>query len=105
MKVSSVVISVVLHYNHRFAESLNNTIPVIPLAHIQQWLERYTIVAADSVQGTPILGTADQRVLAGKGQKVYARGNGLVVGQRYAVYREADPYALPMPMARNTRLL
>jgi len=30
--------------------------------------------------------------LAGKGQKVYARGNGLVVGQRYAVYREADPY-------------
>lgn len=32
-------------------ESLNNTIPVIPLAHIQQWLERYTIVAADSVQG------------------------------------------------------
>ncbi|QQN87955.1 LysM peptidoglycan-binding domain-containing protein [Acinetobacter variabilis] len=74
-------------------ESLNNTIPVIPLAHIQQWLERYTIVAADSVQGTPyILGTADQRVLAGKGQKVYARGNGLVVGQRYAVYREADPY-------------
>ncbi|WP_284879593.1 LysM peptidoglycan-binding domain-containing protein [Acinetobacter variabilis] len=74
-------------------ESLNNTIPVIPLAHIQQWLEHYTIMAADSVQGTPyILGTADQRVLAGKGQKVYARGNGLVVGQRYAVYREADPY-------------
>ncbi|MEK5769060.1 peptidoglycan-binding protein LysM, partial [Acinetobacter schindleri] len=54
---------------------------------------RYTIVAADSVQGTLyILGTADQRVLAGKGQKVYARVNGLVVGQRYAVYREADPY-------------
>jgi len=76
-------------------ESLNNTIPVIPLAHIQQWLERYTIMAADSIEGTPyILGTADQRVLAGKGQKVYARGNGLEVGQRYAVYREAEPYIL-----------
>lgn len=74
-------------------ESLNNTIPVIPLEHIKQWLERYTMMAPDSVQGTPyILGTADQRVLAGKGQKVYVRGNGLVVGQRYAVYREAEPY-------------
>jgi len=74
-------------------ESLNNIIPVIPLEHIKQWLERYTLMAPDSVQGTPyILGTADQRVLAGKGQKVYARGHGLVVGQRYAVYREAEPY-------------
>ena len=74
-------------------ESLNNTIPVIPLENIRQWLERYTLMAPDSVQGTPyILGTADQRVLAGKGQKVYARGNGLEVGQRYAVYREAEPY-------------
>lgn len=74
-------------------ESLNNTIPVIPLEHIKQWLERYTLLAPDSVQGTPyILGTADQRVLAGKGQKVYARGHSLVVGQRYAVYREAEPY-------------
>ena len=74
-------------------ESLNNTIPVIPLEHIKQWLERYTLLAPDSVQGTPyILGTADQRVLAGKGQKVYVRGHGLEVGQRYAVYREAEPY-------------
>jgi len=74
-------------------ESLHNTIPVIPLEHIKQWLERYTLMAPDSVQGTPyILGTADQRVLAGKGQKVYVRGNGLEVGQRYAVYREAEPY-------------
>ncbi|MCU4422065.1 LysM peptidoglycan-binding domain-containing protein [Acinetobacter lwoffii] len=74
-------------------ESLNNTIPVIPLEHIKQWLERYTLLAPDSVQGTPyILGTADQRVLAGKGQKVYARGHGLEVGQGYAVYREAEPY-------------
>jgi hypothetical protein len=51
------------------------------------------IVAADSVEGTPyILGTADQRVLAAKGQTVYARGQGMQVGQRYAVYREGEPY-------------
>src|SRR5690606_2597477 len=74
-------------------ESLNNAIPVIPLEYIKQWLERSTIVAPESVAGTPyILGTADQRVLAAKGQTVYARGNGLEVGQRYAVYREGEPY-------------
>ncbi|WP_425918317.1 LysM peptidoglycan-binding domain-containing protein [Acinetobacter sp. TSRC1-2] len=74
-------------------ESLNNAIPVIPLEYIKQWLERSTIVAPESITGTPyILGTADQRVLAAKGQTVYARGNGLEVGQRYAVYREGEPY-------------
>ena len=74
-------------------ESLNNAIPVIPLEYIKHWLERSTIVAPESITGTPyILGTADQRVLAAKGQTVYARGNGLEVGQRYAVYREGEPY-------------
>ena len=74
-------------------ESLNNAIPVIPLEYIKHWLERSTIVAPESIQGTPyILGTADQCVLAAKGQTVYARGNGLEVGQRYAVYREGEPY-------------
>ncbi|MEJ2900392.1 LysM peptidoglycan-binding domain-containing protein [Acinetobacter sp. NS-4] len=74
-------------------ESLNNAIPVIPLEYIKQWLERSTIVAPESVTGTPyIVGTADQRVLAAQGQTVYARGNGLEVGQRYAVYHEGEPY-------------
>ena len=76
-------------------ESLNNAIPVIPLEYIQHWLERTSIVAPESIQSTPyILGTADQRVLAAKGQTVYARGNGLEIGQRYAVYREGEPYML-----------
>ena len=76
-------------------ESLNNAIPVIPLEYIQHWLERTSIVAPESIQSTPyILGTADQCVLAAKGQTVYARGNGLEIGQRYAVYREGEPYML-----------
>lgn len=74
-------------------ESLNNAIPVIPLEYIKQWLERSMVIAPDALQGTPyILGTADQRVLAAKGQTVYARGGGMEVGQRYAVYREGEPY-------------
>ncbi|BCU63372.1 hypothetical protein F941_02576 [Acinetobacter bouvetii DSM 14964 = CIP 107468] len=76
-------------------ESLNNAIPVIPLEYIKQWLERSMVVAPETLENTPyILGTADQRVLAAKGQTVYARGNGMAVGQRYAIYREGEPYNL-----------
>ncbi|NKG35480.1 LysM peptidoglycan-binding domain-containing protein [Acinetobacter junii] len=74
-------------------EALNNSVPVIPLAHIQQWLERSSVLPADAIAYTPyILGTADNRVLAGKGQSVYVRGQGLENGQRYGVYREGEPY-------------
>lgn len=84
-------------------ESLNNTIPVIPLEYIQHWLERTSIIAPESLQQTPyILGTADQRVLAAKGQNVYARGQGLQVGQRYAVYREGEPYIFTDANGKNT---
>lgn len=76
-------------------ESLNNAIPVIPLEHIKHWLERSIILNADSVENTPyIVGAKDHRVIAGKGQTVYARGNGLAIGQRYAVYREGEAYLL-----------
>ena len=74
-------------------ESLNNSIPVIPLAHIQQWLEHSIVIAPESLTHIPyILGAADNRVITAAGQTVYARGNGLVIGQRYGVYRQAEPY-------------
>lgn len=74
-------------------ESLNNTIPIIPLTHIEQWLDHGVIISPESIKNTPyILGTADNRVIAGKGQTVYARGNGLVSGQTYGVFRESEPY-------------
>ncbi|KQQ68289.1 LysM peptidoglycan-binding domain-containing protein [Acinetobacter sp. Leaf130] len=74
-------------------ESLNDNVPVIPLEDIKQWLEHGTILPADAIEHTPyVVGTADQRVLAAKGQTIYARGQGLVNGQRYAVYREGEPY-------------
>lgn len=74
-------------------EPLDDRIPVIPLNNIQQWLNRSTIVAAENVANTPyVLGTADGRVIAAKGQNIYVRGNGLENGQRYAVYRQGEPY-------------
>ncbi|WP_353144519.1 LysM peptidoglycan-binding domain-containing protein [Acinetobacter pragensis] len=76
-------------------ESLNNAIPVIPLANIEKWLKRSMVVSPETLENTPyIIGAADERVLAAKGQTVYARGNGMTVGQRYAIYRDGEPYKL-----------
>ncbi|MTD12170.1 LysM peptidoglycan-binding domain-containing protein [Acinetobacter sp. YIM 103518] len=76
-------------------ESLNNTIPVIPLDGIKNWLERSNIVPVNSTKNMPyVVGAKDQRVLAAKGQNIYVRGNGLEIGQRYSVYRENDPYIM-----------
>ncbi len=74
-------------------EALDNAIPVIQLEHIRPWLERSVMIAPDAAESTPyIVGTADNRVLAAEGQTIYARGNGLEIGQRYGVYREGEPY-------------
>ena len=74
-------------------ESIGNAISVIPLSDIQQWLEHSIVISPESLQNIPYtLGAADGRVVTGAGQTVYARGNGLVVGQRYCVYREGKPY-------------
>ena len=74
-------------------ESLANSIPVVPLAHIQQWLDHSIVVSPESLTNIPyILGAADNRVITGAGQTVYARGNGLVTGQQYGVFRQGEPY-------------
>ena len=74
-------------------DSLANTIPVVPLAYIQQWLDHSIVVSPESLTNIPyILGAADNRVITGAGQTVYARGNGLVTGQQYGVFRQGEPY-------------
>ena len=74
-------------------ESLNQAIPVIPLDDIQQWLDRSFILPETAIENTPyIVGAADHRVIAGAGQNVYARGQGLKVGQFYGIYTKGKPY-------------
>lgn len=74
-------------------ESLGEAIPPIRLSDIEVWLYRANIVAPEALTNTPyIVGAADNRLLGGKGQKVYARGNGLVIGEKYGIYRQAEPY-------------
>lgn len=76
-------------------EALNNAIPLIPLENIKNWLEKGVIVAPDAGQGLPyVVGMPEKRVIAARGDKVYLRGNGLDIGQRYGIYRKGDPYTV-----------
>lgn len=79
-------------------ESLDSNIALIPLSYIQHWLQRSIIVSPENLTQVPyILGSADKRVLAAKGQLIYARGQGLEIGQRYAIYRDQEPYTKTIP--------
>ena len=83
-------------------ESLNNTIPVVQLEHIKHWLERAIIVSPETAANAPyVVGAHDERVLAGKGQSIYVRGADLVPGQRYAVYRQGEPYSFTDAQGNN----
>ena len=74
-------------------ESLGEAIPPIRLSDIDVWLYRANIVAPESLTNTPyIVGANDHRLLAASEQKVYARGNGLAIGEKYGIYRQAEPY-------------
>jgi hypothetical protein len=74
-------------------EALNAAVPLSPLSSIEHWLKRTRIVAAEDVAATPyVVGTKSNQVITAAGQTVYVRGNGLEVGQAYAVYREGKPY-------------
>lgn len=74
-------------------ESSTNSIPLIPLSDIESWLYRADIVSPDSITNTPyVVGAPDGRLIVGDGQTLYARGNGMEVGQKYGVYHTTEPY-------------
>lgn len=74
-------------------ESLNQAIPVIPLDDIKVWLERSIVISPNTLASVPyVLGMTEKRVIASEGDRIYVRGNGIQIGQRYAIYREGTPY-------------
>ncbi|MBF7685830.1 LysM peptidoglycan-binding domain-containing protein [Acinetobacter sp. B10A] len=76
-------------------QALSDAIPLIPLKDIQVWLNRANIVSAESIKHTPyIIGSENGRLSSALGQKVYVSGQGLNIGQRYAVYKTTQPYIL-----------
>ena len=73
-----------------------NSIPPIPWSAIQHWLDKTLIVNPLDFNTTPyILASKNRNLITASGDKVYAKGVPLIVGQRYGVYREGDPYIDP----------
>lgn len=76
--------------------SVGGSIPAIPLSSIEAWLDRTIVVSPDDYKNTPyVLASKNRNLLTGSGDKIYAKGVPLIVGQRYGVYREGEPYLDP----------
>lgn len=73
-----------------------NSIPAIPLSAIQHWLDKTTVVNPKDFNTTPyILASKNRNLITASGDKVYAKGVPLIVGQRYGIYREGELYVEP----------
>ena len=76
--------------------SVVNSIPPIPLSAIQHWLDKTIIVNPQDFNTTPyILASKNRNLITAAGDKVYAKGVPLIVGQRYGIYREGELYVEP----------
>lgn len=73
--------------------STEYSIPAIPLSAIKVWLDRYMVVAPQNFELTPyVLASKTGNLITSVGDKIYAKGAPLIVGQRYGVYRKGQPY-------------
>lgn len=73
--------------------SSEQSIPSIPLSNIRHWLTQSVIVDPNDYENTPyILASKDGNLITSVGNKVYARGTPLIIGQRYGIYRKGEPY-------------
>jgi len=76
--------------------STANSIPPIPWSAIQHWLDKTIIVNPADFNTTPyILASKKGNLITASGDKVYAKGVPLIVGQRYGIYREGEKYVEP----------
>lgn len=76
--------------------STANSIPPIPWSAIQHWLDKTIIVNPNDFETTPyILASKNRNLITAAGDKVYAKGVPLLVGQRYGIYRKGEPYVEP----------
>lgn len=70
-----------------------NYIPSIPLSNIRSWLTYSVVVGLDDFDNTPyVLASKNGNLITSVGDKIYARGTPLIVGQRYGIYRREKPY-------------
>lgn len=73
--------------------SYENSISAIPLSAIRHWLTYSVIVEPQHFENTPyVLASKDGNLITSVGNKIYARGADLIIGQRYGIYRKGEPY-------------
>lgn len=76
--------------------STANSIPPIPWSAIQHWIDKTIIVNPLDFNTTPyIIASKNRNLITASGDKVYAKGIPLIVGQRYGIYREGEKYVDP----------
>ena len=76
--------------------STANSIPAIPWSAIQHWLDKTLMVDPQDFKTTPyILASKTRNLITASGDKVYAKGVPLIVGQRYGIYRKGELYVEP----------
>lgn len=78
------------------SEELSVAIPSVPLQSIRAFLSASRVVGPEDFDKAPyVLAGVSQRIIAGAGEKVYARGAGFQVGENYNVYRRGKVYIDP----------
>lgn len=77
-------------------ERLDTAIPTIPVDAIQQFLTQPLVAEEDVMKTAPyVLSSADEHLITGIGDRVYAMGIDDSKGSQYNIFRPGDPYIDP----------
>jgi nucleoid-associated protein YgaU len=78
------------------AERLDKAIPTIPIDAIQQFLTQPLVADQDTLENAAyVVSSADEHLIAGAGDRIYARGVDADQGDRYHIFRPGDAYIDP----------
>ena len=71
-------------------------VPTIPIDAIQQFLLRPRVVGENELEQSPyVVSLGSEHLVGGSGSKIYVRGIGRDLRNRYIVYRQGNPYVDP----------
>lgn len=83
-------------YPHIRESAIKQPVPMIPSDHISQFLSKPKVVSAEEIASAPyVVALANEHLIAGKGDKLYARAIEEPKGPIYTVYRPGKPYISP----------
>ena len=77
-------------------ERLDRAIPTIPIDAIKQFLTQPLVVEQDTMKNAAyVVSSADEHLIVGAGDRIYARGLNSDEGNRFHVFRPGDAYIDP----------